>query len=123
MLKIVLLILVAEFWGTGGQIFFKKSANSVDTPNLRSPASFLNFIKKIFNIPGTWLGFAFIGIGMVVWLMALAQTDLSIAFPIDSMQYIVALIAARIFLDEKIDMMKLVGTLLVILGIVLVAMS
>lgn len=123
MLKIVLLILVAEFWGTGGQIFFKKSANSVDTPNLRSPASFLNFIKKIFNIPGTWLGFAFIGIGMVVWLMALAQTDLSIAFPIDSMQYIVALIAAKIFLDEKIDMMKLVGTLLVILGIVLVAMS
>ncbi len=114
---------MAEFWGTGGQIFFKKSANSVDTPDLRSPASFLNFIKKIFNIPGTWLGFAFIGTGMVVWLMALAQTDLSIAFPIDSMQYIVALIAAKIFLDEKIDMMKLVGTLLVILGIALVAMS
>lgn len=123
MLKIIIIILVAELWGTAGQILFKKSANKVATPDLRSMASYLTFVKDILSTYTIWSGLAAMAAGMVIWLVALAQTDLSIAFPIDSMQYIVAMVAARIFLDEKIDLMKLVGTLLVVAGVFLVAVS
>lgn len=123
MLKIIALILLAELWGVGGQILFKKSVNRLETPNLRSLSSYLNFLKCVLRMPHVWLGFCFIGVGITVWLIALAQTSLSIAFPIDSMQYILTLVFARIFLGERIDGMKLGGTLLVVLGIILVAMS
>jgi len=122
-LKIILIILFGELWGTAGQVLFKRSVNSLEAPDLRSFKSYLAFARDILRMPAVWSGFGMIGIGVAIWLMALAQANLSLAFPIDSMQYIVALIFSRIFLGERIDNMKLLGTLLIIAGIVLVAMS
>lgn len=123
MIKVILLILLAEIWATWGQILYKKSVNLIETPSLRSHISYFNFIKKILAMPGIWMGLILITIGMVTWLFALAQTSLTKAFPIDSMQYIIMLFAAHFFLDEKIDGLKVAGTLLVVLGIIIVALS
>lgn len=123
MIKIVLLILLAEIWGITGQILYKKSANRAKMPDLRNIWSYLKFMKEVFSMPSLWAGFGCIFMGLVTFLFALAQTDLSIAFPIDSMQYIVALIASHFFLGEKINKYKLIGTLLVMAGVFLVAMS
>jgi len=123
MIKIFFLILLAEIWGITGQILYKKSANSAEMPDLRSIRSYFKFMKSVFSMPALWLGFACIFMGLVTFLFALAQTDLSIAFPIDSMQYIVALVASHFFLGEKITKYKLAGTLLVMAGVLLVAMS
>ena len=123
MIKIVLLILFAEIWGTTGQIFFKSSVNRLDMPNLRNLGSYLKFLKEVIISPKIWIGFAFGIIGLTIWLIALAHADLSLAFPIDSMQYIVTLLAAHIFLNEKLDRFKVGGTLLIVCGIFLVSMS
>jgi drug/metabolite transporter (DMT)-like permease len=123
MLKLIALILIAEFWGVGGQICFKKSVNALSVPTLRGLASYLDFIRKVLSKPLVWIGFASIGTGLFFWLIALACADLSLVFPIDSMQYIVTLAFARIFLGEKVDSMKLAGTLLVVAGIIIVALS
>jgi uncharacterized membrane protein len=61
--------------------------------------------------------------GMVVWLMALAQADLSLVFSIGSLQYIMILVLAHFLLGEKIDKMKLIGTFLVVAGIILITIS
>lgn len=123
MIMIILLILLAEICGVAGQILFKKTINNLDAPNMRSHISYLLFLKNVLRVPAVWIGFCFVGLGISIWLIALAQADLSLVFPIDSMQYIITLVAARIFLGEKIDRMKLGGTLLVMAGIALVAIS
>ena len=56
-------------------------------------------------------------------ITALAQAELSIAFPIGSLQYVMTLFAAHYFLDEKINRLKLIGTFLVVGGIALVIIS
>ena len=61
--------------------------------------------------------------GVVLWLVALAQNNLSLMYPLGSMQYLLTLLAARIFLGEKIDRPKLAGTFLVVSGIILIATS
>jgi drug/metabolite transporter (DMT)-like permease len=122
-LKLVLIILFAEMWGVGGQLLYKTGVNKAGTPDLRDHRSYVSFIKRIIGIPQIWLGFISVVIGMCVWLTALAQADLSIAFPIDSMQYIITLVAAHYLLGEKINKMKLLGTLLVMCGVIIVAMS
>ncbi len=123
MIKVFLLIILAELWGTGGQILYKKSANNVDTPDLRNLSSFAGFLRKIVCMPAIWAGMALIGVGLATWLVALAHVDLSFAFPVDSMQYIMALLAGHYLLGEKFNKYKVMGTLLIICGIALVALN
>ncbi len=123
LIRIGLLVLFAETWNTIGQIFFKKATYQLELPSLKDVKSYLTFMNQVLRIPAIWLGFASLGIGILLWLMALAQGDLSFVYPIGSLQYVLTLIAARIFLHEKIDGMKFVGTLCVVLGIILIAKS
>ena len=122
-IRIGLLILFAETWNTAGQVFFKKAANQLEVPTLKSIKPYLAFLTQALKLPGIWLGLTSLTIGIILWLMALAQGELSLVYPIGSLQYILTLIAARIFLQEKIDGMKLAGTLFVVAGIVLIAKS
>ncbi len=123
MMRIVLLILWSATMIAMGQVCFKKGVAPLPTPDLRSARSYGNFLKSVFAAPAIWLGFGSVALGIVIWLVALAQTDLSVAFPLDSLQYLVIILAARMFLGEKIDIMKLFGTLMIIAGIVLISRS
>ena len=121
MVKIILLVLLAEAVTVIGQILFKKTTNSLEAYNLRDKSSRMRFLSAVFAQPSLWLGFLAMVIGLIIWLFAIAQGDLSLVFPIGSLQYILILFLAHIYLGEKIDRMKLVGTLLVMVGIVLIA--
>lgn len=121
MIKILFLILFAEIWNTLGQVLFKKATNRLGKHHLKGLRSYLNFVKEVLGMPVVWFGLGSMALGLVVWLVALAQTDLSIAFPVGSLQYVLILMAARLFLGERIDGMKLVGNLLVVTGIIFIA--
>ncbi len=123
MITVCLLILISAILVSLGQVFFKRGVMPFEKASLRGLSAYAKFMGSVFKTPAIWLGFLAIGAGIVVWLMALAQTDLSIAFPIDSVQYLVILVSARFFLGEKIDQKKLWGTLLVMAGIFLIAIS
>ncbi|MBP7056018.1 MAG: EamA family transporter [Candidatus Omnitrophica bacterium] len=123
MIKIILLVLIAEILTVVGQIMLKKSANSLDTYNLGKIGSHVRLFKDALSRSGLWLGLFMMGLGLVAWLLALAQGDLSLVFSLGSMQYLLILVLAHYFLGEKIDRMKVIGTFLVIAGIILIAMS
>ena len=123
MVRIIIFILFTEVWYTAGQIFFKKATDRLAPPKLTNLRTYLVFIGCVLRIPAVWLGFLSFGVGVVLWLVALAQNDLSLVYPLGSMQYLLTLLAARIFLGEKIDRPKLAGTFLVVAGIVLIATS
>lgn len=123
MLKIILLVMLAETFTAVGQVLFKKSANAADSYNLRQLDSHAMFLKDVLANPMLWGGALSMAAGLVFWIIALAQGDLSLVFSLGSMQYILILFGAHIFLGEKIDRMKFVGTFLVVAGIVLITLS
>ena len=123
MVKIILLVLLSEAITVIGQILFKKSTNTVGTYNLKVGSDRIRFLSEILMRPSLWLGVLAMVIGLIVWLLAIAQGNLSLVFPIGSLQYILILFLAHRFLGEKIDRMKLIGTLLVMAGIVLISVS
>ena len=123
MIKVLIFILIAEIWTAVGHIMLKKSTNSLELHSLSSAGNITRFIGKVLSKPSAWIGLASMGIGMIVWLMALAQAQLSIVFSIGSIQYIMILFLAHYLLGEKIDGMKLAGTLLVAIGIVIITIS
>lgn len=123
MIKILSIVLLAEVFTAIGQVLFKKSTNSLESYSLRGVDMQLRFVREILSKPFIWLGLLSMTAGLVVWIIALAQGDLNLVFSIGSIQYIFILILAHYLLGEKIDMMKLAGTFLVILGIVLITIS
>lgn len=123
MIKIVILVFIAEILTAVGQILFKKTTNNLGSHSFRRVDAHFRFLREVLTKPAIWTGFFSMALGLVVWLIALAQSDLSIVFPLGSMQYIMILFLAHFFLGEKIDKMKLAGTILVVLGIVFITMS
>ena len=122
-IKVILLILLSEIWNVTGQIIFKKSTNAVDAGPMRGISGHASYIRNVLTKNSIWIGFSFQVLCVATWILALAQADLSFVFPVGSIQYILVLFSTYIFLGEKIDRMKLAGTLLVITGIVLITLS
>lgn len=123
MIKIILLVVVAEIFTAVGQVLLKKSANQADVYNLRSPDTLLLFLRDVLSRPALWGAFLAMGAGLIVWIIALAQGDLSLVFPMGSLQYVLILFSAHVYLGEKVDRMKFLGTFLVVAGITLIAIS
>mgnify|MGYP003393333398 CR=1 FL=1 len=123
MIKIILLVLLSELWTSAGHFLFKKSTNAVEFHSLRTLDSKIQFLRNIISKPTIWAGILSITIGLVIWIIALADGDLSVVYPLNSMSYIIILFSAHFFLGEKIDKMKVLGTFLVILGIIFITMS
>jgi len=123
MIKIILLVLLSEIFVAVGQIFFKKTTNTIDSYSLKRLHIQIRFLNEVLTKPLIWAGFLSMAIGLLIWLIALAQGDLSLVFSIGSLQFILTLISAHIFLNEKIDKMKLLGTFLVVFGIILITIS
>lgn len=66
------------------------------------------------------LGFAFYGIGALVMIVAYKFGSLSVLQPMLSLNYIISIILAKSILNESITLMKLIGILIIIVGVVLI---
>lgn len=123
MIAILTLVFFSELCNAIGQTFFKKSANTFELPADFKWNNVGLFFKRVFSTPWIWLGLLAMTVGLGFWLFALSRRDLSYVYPIGSVQYIMILLSARFFLKEKVDRPKIIGTILVIIGIALIAKS
>jgi len=123
MYKIILLVLLAEVCTGIGQICFKKSVNNLGGNSSRFSHAKPFFFRKLLVKPMLWGGIASMALGLIFWIAALSVGDLSIVYPLGSIQYVFVLFASHFFLGESIDRTKLIGTALLILGIVFITIS
>lgn len=61
-------------------------------------------------------------LGIVNWIFALRTVKLSIAYPLTSLNYVGILLGSYYFFDEKITLIRVVGVVLIFLGVLLVAL-
>ncbi len=60
-------------------------------------------------------------ISLVVWIMALSRVEVSIAYPMLSVGYVVNALAAWYFFGEAVSLTRLIGIGVIILGVYIVA--
>ena len=70
-----------------------------------------------------WLGLICYAVSVVVWILALSRVDVSIAYPMLSIGYIVNAIAASHLFNEPLSLGKVVGIGVIILGVYILARS
>jgi multidrug transporter EmrE-like cation transporter len=90
---------------------------SLDMQSLLSSAGSL-----IFNL-WLWVGLVCYAISVVVWILALSRVDVSIAYPMLSIGYIVNAVAASYLFNEPLGIGKVVGIGIIIVGVYVLARS
>ncbi len=119
---ILFLIVLTSICDTINQLLLKSTINSLDTLT----GEFFNLLRFIFKLiisPRVWIGFLFSVLSLCIWLFVLSKADLNFAFSADSMHYIFIALASRFLLKEKIGFNRLLGTICIIAGIVLVSLN
>ena len=100
-----------------GQTFIKMGMNKVGGFEWHNLGSFL---VKAFTNPLAITGIILYIISSAIWLMVLSKVDLSFAYPMLSLGYVLILIISAIFLHETVGPMRIVGVLLIVIGIIVV---
>ena len=123
MTKIFPLVLAAVFFNSLGQVLFKKASNLCGPTHLIGARAYLDFFKKVTAMPWIWMGLGLMSVGLLTWLLAISQADLSYVYPLGSLYYVFIFILARLFLGESLSRTKFTGVLLIGLGIILITRS
>jgi drug/metabolite transporter (DMT)-like permease len=112
---VIFLTLVAALFTSFSQLLFKKGL----TKKLNSVT---DIIKTLFN-KTILIGLVGYAISFTLYLIALRQTQLSIVFPIFASSFIFVTIISSYSLKEKISWVRIVGILVIFIGIAIVTLT
>ncbi|MTV48656.1 EamA family transporter [Heliobacillus mobilis] len=116
-------ILISIFLGACGQVLLKLGANrlAIEPGPLWDTLvqGLLQMAKNPLIIGGLFL----FGCSSILWIMAVSKVQLSLAYPMVSLSYIIVLFASWALLGEPVTLMRIGGVLVICFGVFLIAQS
>lgn len=116
-LTVVAVWLVTIIIDTVGQLAFKAAASE------NTEHDGLAHWKAMLTRPWIWLGIASYIIEFVTWLVFLSLVPLSDGVMLGSINIVVILLAGRLFFNEKLTRNRLIGVILITLGVTVVGLG
>jgi drug/metabolite transporter (DMT)-like permease len=118
----IVYILISVLGGAAGQVLLKRGMSQLGplTLHLDQVGSLL---LRLGTNPFVILGLLVYGGSTIFWLAALSRVDLSYAYPFASLSYIVMLVASWQIFNENISILRLVGCMVVGMGVFLISRS
>ena len=114
-------ILIAVLLGVVGQLLVKRGLNLLGEIDF-SRGLFASYLK-IFTSPVVIIGTLSYTSSIFFWLYALSKVNLSFAYPILALSYVLVVIASRLFLGEDISLLRWVGVGVICFGVFLISRS
>ncbi len=121
-MKGIYLVLASVLATTIGQLVLKKGAASAGALSF-SMANLSQSLISIFTQPWVIAGFLVYGVGAVIWILALSTNELSKAYPILSLSYVIVAVASFFLLGEGMPLYRVAGVLVIIVGVVFMSKS
>jgi uncharacterized membrane protein len=113
----IIIIVIGVIFASLGQVSWKLGMNQAG-----QLATFnLTTLYALLLNPYVLLGFVLYGLSTIFWLIALSKKDLSFVYPFISLTYILVLVLSSLVLKESIGVNKMVGTLVIIVGLIIIA--
>jgi drug/metabolite transporter (DMT)-like permease len=98
-----------------GQILFKRAALQIGT------AQGTSWILDIARLPTMWLAVALYAAATLLWVRILTTVPLSRAYVFAALAFVIVPAASYFLFDESISVRFVVGTLLIVAGVVVAA--
>ncbi|GAA4030087.1 EamA family transporter [Actimicrobium antarcticum] len=104
------------------QLLLKAGTNAVGAIHLTADNWFGTGIKLATQLPILG-GLTCYVISVLVWIIGLSRVDVTIAYPMLSLGYIINAIGAWYFLGELVSTQRILGIGVIIVGVILLARS
>ena len=116
------LLMIAMCLTVTGELLLKTGINRHGGLDL-SLSSLLPTIWKLFTNFYILGGFAFVFSGALFWLVVLSRWDLSLAYPLLSISYIIGIALSALILKEQVTLLQVLGVFVIIAGVTLVSVG
>jgi len=116
MLRSLLLIVLTVIINTLGQFMVKTGVNRVGAVSLTDIHAIMRALSSALVIGGFVVYF----VSALIWISILSKSELSWAFPILSLSYVLTVLLSPVLLHESFSAQRLIGTLVICLGVFLV---
>lgn len=118
MVKSLILIIATVCLNTAGQFMMKAGINKVGKIGLS------NLMESFTRVITSWFvigGFSAYAVSAVLWILVLSRAELSWAFPMVSLSYVVTALLAPFILNETFSVQRIVGILVICLGVFIIS--
>jgi multidrug transporter EmrE-like cation transporter len=116
------LILAGVLLNAAAQLLLKAGTNAVGHFEF-SASNIVPIGLRLALEPTILGGVACYVVSLVVWIMALSRVEVSIAYPMLSIGYVINAVAAWYLFGESLTALRLTGIGFIVLGVFLVARS
>lgn len=113
------LILTGVLLNACAQLLLKAGTNAIGHIEFSS-AGLMSAAPRLIFEPHILAGLACYVISVVVWIGALSRTEVSIAYPMLSVGYIVNAVAAWYLFAEALTPTRIAGIAVIIVGVILI---
>lgn len=88
-----------------------------------NPFESIRSIIELMFSPFVLGGLFIYGFATVLWMYILNRVDISIAYPMQSIVYVFAIIGGYYFFHESITPLKILGCLVILIGVLMIGLS
>jgi multidrug transporter EmrE-like cation transporter len=121
--KSLLLIIASVTMGVCGQLCLKAGMDQIGTLAASGAVAILQTALRVLATPLVFLGLTFYALGAIFWLLVLSKLDLSLAYPMLALTYILIPLAARFVLGEQVPSLRWLGIGIIFIGVMVVAQT
>jgi multidrug transporter EmrE-like cation transporter len=114
------MIMAGVMFNAAAQILMKTGTNAVGYFEF-SAANIVPVGWKLATEPHIMGAMACYVFGVVIWILALSRVQVSIAYPLLSMGYVVNAVAAWYLFNESFNPAKVIGMGVIILGVLIIS--
>lgn len=122
-MKTVIVVAFAALSAAIGESLLSYGMRRYGVINLTEPSEVLILLFAVFRNPYVFLGVVFLAVFFFLYLAALSWADLSFVLPLTAMSYIFGAVFAKFFLQEDVTWLRWLGTIVIVIGIVFVALD
>ncbi len=121
--KTFLVVATAALSAATGETLLSYGMKKSGEMNIAEPSQWLALFFSVVRNPYIFTGVFFLAIFFFLYLAALSWADLSFILPLTAVSYIFAALLARFVLGEDVSWARWAGTVVIMIGIALVALE
>ena len=123
MLKTLVVMFLAILAGAVGDIFLTLGMKSVGDLSTKGFRDMIELAFRAMTSPKLIIGTILQAVYFGLWLAVLSWEDLSVALPMQAMNYIIVALLSQWYLGESVTLMRWSGIVIICIGVGLVTRS
>lgn len=118
----LLLIVVSVALNAAAQLLLKQGTKALGLTATDVGSGGTVLLRAAFD-PWVWTGLAAYVVSVALWILVLSRVEVSYAYPMVSLGYVMAAVAAKALWNEQLSLSRVLGIGVICLGVLLVSRS